>query len=49
MRKASRSLKLLAAEHLTTQNVRVALFLLTLVSLVIAAGAPSGFGSGNGG
>jgi hypothetical protein len=49
MRKVGRSLQLLATEHLTTQNVRVALVLLTLVSLVIAAGAPSGFGSGNGG
>jgi hypothetical protein len=49
MRKVTRSLQLLVAEHLTTQNVRVAFVLLTLVTLVIAAGAPSGFGSGNGG
>ncbi len=49
MRKVARSLQLFAAEHLTTQNVRVAFVLLTLVTLVIAAGAPSGFGSGNGG
>jgi hypothetical protein len=49
MGRVTRSLQLLAAEHLTTQNMRVALVLLTLVTLVVAAGAPSGFGSGNGG
>lgn len=48
MKQATRSLKLFAAEHATPQNVRVALVLLTLVTLVISAGAPGCFGDGNG-
>jgi hypothetical protein len=40
MRKVTDSWKVFAAEHITSRNVRVALVLLTLVSLVISAGAP---------
>jgi hypothetical protein len=47
MKKATRSLKVFAAEHVTLQNLRVALVLLTLVTLVISAGAPYGSGGGN--
>jgi hypothetical protein len=43
MRKVARSVQLLAAEKVTARNVRIALVLLTLITLVIAAGAPSGF------
>jgi hypothetical protein len=48
MRKVTRSIKLFAAEHATHQNLRIALVLLTLVTLIISAGAPSGFADGNG-
>ena len=44
MGKVARSFKLFAAEQVTARNVRIALVLLTLITLVIAAGAPSGFG-----
>ena len=40
MKETTRSLKLFAAEHLTAKNLRVALVLLTLITLVISAGAP---------
>jgi hypothetical protein len=40
MQKTTQSLKLFAAEHLTAKNLRVVLALLTLVTLVISAGAP---------
>jgi hypothetical protein len=40
MQKATQSLKLFAAEHLTAKNLRVALVLLSLITLVISAGAP---------
>jgi len=40
MKKTTQSLKLFAAEHLTAKNLRVALVLLTLVTLVVSAGAP---------
>jgi hypothetical protein len=48
MRKVTRSLKLFAAEHVTQQNIRVALVLVTLATLIISAGAPGCFGDGNG-
>jgi hypothetical protein len=48
MAKLARSLKLFAADHATPKNVRVALVLLTLVTLVLSAGAPGCFGDGNG-
>jgi hypothetical protein len=40
MQKTTQSLRLFAAEHLTAKNLRVALALLTLITLVISAGAP---------
>jgi len=48
MKQVTRSLKLFAAEHVTPQKMRVALVLLTLVTLVISAGAPGCFGDSNG-
>jgi hypothetical protein len=48
MKKVTRSLKLFAAEHMTQQNIRVALVLVTLATLIISAGAPGCFGDGNG-
>jgi hypothetical protein len=48
MKKATQSLKLFAAEHLTAKNMRVMLALLTLVTLVIGAGAPWSNGGSNG-
>ena len=45
MSRVARSIKLLATEHATPQHMRVAFLLLTLVTLVISAGAP---GSGGG-
>ena len=49
MQKATQSLKLFAAEHLTAKNLRVALALLTLVTLVISAGAPYSSGGAHAG
>jgi hypothetical protein len=49
MRKAARLVKLYAAEHVTVKNLRVALVLLTLATLVISAGAPIGHGGSSGG
>jgi len=49
MRKAARSVKLFVAEYTTPKNMRVALVLLTMVTLVISAGAPIGHGGGSGG
>ena len=49
MQKTTQSLKLLAAEHLTARNMRVVLAILTLVTLVISAGAPISPGGSNGG
>ena len=49
MHKATQSLKLFAAEHLTAKNLRVALALLTLITLVISVGAPVSPGGSNGG
>jgi hypothetical protein len=43
MRKVTQTLKLFAVRQATPQNLRVALVLLTLVTLVISAGAPVGF------
>jgi hypothetical protein len=48
MRKVTRSLRLFASQHVTQQDLRLALVLLTLVTLIISAGAPVGFGDGNG-
>jgi hypothetical protein len=47
MKQTTQSLKLFAAEHLTTKNLRVVLALLTLITLVISVGAPVGPGGGN--
>ena len=49
MKKATQSLKLFAAEHVNDKTIRVALVLLTLVTLVISAGAPISAGGSNGG
>jgi hypothetical protein len=49
MKEAARSLKLFAVEHATPKNLRVALVLLTLATLVISAGAPVSSGGGSGG
>jgi hypothetical protein len=49
MKKATQSLKLLAVEHVNAKTLRVAFVLLTLVTLVISAGAPVGSGGPNGG
>ena len=48
MKKTTQSLKLFAAEHLTAKSRRVVLAFLTLVTLVIGAGAPWGSGGSNG-
>jgi hypothetical protein len=48
MNTATQSLKLFAMEHLTSKNLRVAVVLLTLVTLVISAGAPVSGGGPNG-
>ncbi len=48
MNTATQSLKLFAMEHLTTKNVRVAFVLLTLITLVVSAGAPVSGGGPNG-
>ena len=48
MKRTTQSVKLFAAEHLTARNLRVALAILTLVTLVISAGAPINPGGGNG-
>jgi hypothetical protein len=40
VRKATRSLKLFVAERATARNVRVALVILTLATVVISAAAP---------
>jgi hypothetical protein len=45
----TRSLKLFALEHLTPKNLRVALVLLTLTTLILSAGAPGDAGGANGG
>ena len=49
MKNTARSLKLFAVEHLTPKNMRVALVFLTLITLVLSAGAPGSYGEGNGG
>jgi hypothetical protein len=46
MGKVSRSIKLFAVEHANAKNLRVALVLLTLATLVISAGAPAGCSEG---
>jgi len=49
MKQVTQSLKLFAAEHVNDKTMRVALVLLTLVTLVISAGAPVSSGGSNGG
>jgi len=47
MRKATQSLKLFVAERATARNVRVAVVILTLATIVISAAAPISPGGPN--
>jgi hypothetical protein len=49
MKETTQSLKLFATEHVNARTMRVALVFLTLVTLVISAGAPISAGGSNGG
>lgn len=48
MKKTTQSLKLFAAEHVTPKTLRIAFVVLTLVTLVISAGAPCSGGGPSG-
>lgn len=47
MTKVTQSIKLFAVQHMNAKGMRVALVVLTLATLVIAAGAPIGGGGPN--
>jgi hypothetical protein len=48
MKRTTQSLRLFAVEHLNAKTLRVAAVLLTLVTVILSAGAPIGGGGPNG-